>query len=452
MPQILIVDDEKNILEAFKLLLEDKYKVLTSDSGKEALKILDEIEVDIVLLDIMMPDMDGLEVLEKIKEKDPSIEVVMITATKTVETAVKAMKLGAYDYLVKPVDKDDILLSIRRIVNKRNLEKENLILRSEISLIYNISNMIGVSAEMQEVFKTIEKVSGSDSTVLLCGESGVGKELVARNIHSNSLRKDKSFVAVNCAAIPNELVESELFGHEKGAFTSANTANIGKFEFANEGTIFLDEASSLSMNVQAKLLRVLQEREFTRVGGNKVVKVDVRIISSTNYDLQKAVQEKTFREDLYYRLNVVPVNIPSLRERKDDIIPLAMHFLQEFNSKQHKKIKGFSDDALRLLTSYNWPGNIRELKNLVERFVVMVDSELIDVSDFPLELLTNSGSGGLMNSGKELKLLKDMVDEVEKEYIFKCLKKNNFNQTKTAKDLGIHRNTLLNKIKEKNLQ
>jgi len=448
MPQILIVDDEKNILEAFKFLLQDKYKVLTSDSGKEALKIIDEIEVDIVLLDIMMPDMDGLEVLEKIKEKDPSIEVVMITATKTVTTAVKAMKLGAVDYLVKPVDNDDILLSIERIVKKRTLEKENIILRSEISSIYNISNMIGVSAEMQEVFKTIEKVSGSNSTVLLCGESGVGKELVARNIHSNSLRKDKSFVAVNCAAIPNELVESELFGHEKGAFTSANTANIGKFEFANEGTIFLDEASSLSMNVQAKLLRVLQEREFTRVGGNKIIKVDVRIISSTNYDLQKAVQEKTFREDLYYRLNVVPVNIPPLRERKADIAPLATHFLKEFNLKLNKKIKGFSEEVLKVFTSYNWPGNIRELKNLVERLVVMADSELIEILDLPLELMTNSGAVGLMNNGKELRLLKDIVDDVEREYIFKCLKKNNYNQTKTAKELGIHRNTLINKMKE----
>ena len=448
MPQILIVDDEKNILEAFKFLLQDKYKVLTSDSGKEALKIIDEIEVDIVLLDIMMPDMDGLEVLEKIKEKDPSIEVVMITATKTVTTAVKAMKLGAVDYLVKPVDNDDILLSIERIVKKRTLEKENIILRSEISSIYNISNMIGVSAEMQEVFKTIEKVSGSNSTVLLCGESGVGKELVARNIHSNSLRKDKSFVAVNCAAIPNELVESELFGHEKGAFTSANTANIGKFEFANEGTIFLDEASSLSMNVQAKLLRVLQEREFTRVGGNKIIKVDVRIISSTNYDLQKAVQEKTFREDLYYRLNVVPVNIPPLRERKADIAPLATHFLKEFNLKLNKKIKGFSEEVLKVFTSYNWPGNIRELKNLVERLVVMADSELIEILDLPVELMTNSGAVGLMNNGKELRLLKDIVDDVEREYIFKCLKKNNYNQTKTAKELGIHRNTLINKMKE----
>ena len=448
MPQILIVDDEKNILEAFKFLLQDKYKVLTADSGKGALKIIDEIEVDIVLLDIMMPDMDGLEVLEKIKEKDPSIEVVMITATKTVTTAVKAMKLGAVDYLVKPVDNDDILLSIERIVKKRTLEKENIILRSEISSIYNISNMIGVSAEMQEVFKTIEKVSGSNSTVLLCGESGVGKELVARNIHSNSLRKDKSFVAVNCAAIPNELVESELFGHEKGAFTSANTANIGKFEFANEGTIFLDEASSLSMNVQAKLLRVLQEREFTRVGGNKIIKVDVRIISSTNYDLQKAVQEKTFREDLYYRLNVVPVNIPPLRERKADIAPLATHFLKEFNLKLNKKIKGFSEEVLKVFTSYNWPGNIRELKNLVERLVVMADSELIEILDLPLELMTNSGAVGLMNNGKELRLLKDIVDDVEREYIFKCLKKNNYNQTKTAKELGIHRNTLINKMKE----
>lgn len=451
MQQILIVDDEKNILEAFKLLLEDKYKVTTVDSGTKALKLLEEIEVDIVLLDIMMPDMDGLEVLEKIKEKDQAIEVVMITATKTVATAVKAMKLGAYDYLVKPVDNDDILLSIQRIVKKRTLEKENLVLRSEISSIYNISNMIGVSAEMKEVFKTIEKVSGSNSTVLLCGESGVGKELVARNIHSSSLRKDKSFVAVNCAAIPNELVESELFGHEKGAFTSANTAYMGKFEFANEGTIFLDEASSLSLNVQAKLLRVLQEREFTRVGGNKIIKVDVRIISSTNYDLQKAVQEKTFREDLYYRLNVVPVNIPPLRERKDDVIPLALHFLKEFNLKLNKKIKGFSEEALKVFMSYNWPGNIRELKNLVERLAVMADSELIEVLDLPLELMTNSGAQNLMNNGKDLRFLKDMVDDVEREYIFKCLKKNNYNQTKTAKDLGIHRNTLINKIKENNI-
>jgi len=451
MTQLLIVDDEKNILEAFKLLLEDKYKVLTSDSGKEALKLIDEVEVDIVLLDIMMPDMDGLAVLEKIKEKDPSIEVVMVTATKTVETAVKAMKLGAYDYLVKPVDKDDILIALQRIVKKRSLEKENLILKNEISSIYNISNMIGVSDGMQEIFKVIEKVSVSDSTVLLCGESGVGKELVARNIHSNSLRKDKSFVAVNCAAIPNELVESELFGHEKGAFTSANTTYIGKFEFANEGTIFLDEASSLSLNVQAKLLRVLQEREFTRVGGNKIIKVDVRIISSSNYNLLKAVQEKTFREDLYYRLNVVPVNIPPLRERKDDIIPLVRHFLMEFNSRLHKKIKNISEDALKVITSYNWPGNIRELKNLVERLVVMADSEMIEVSDLPVELMTNTRSGGLMNDGKDLVLLRDMVDDVEREYIFKCLKKNSFNQTKTAKDLGIHRNTLINKIKEKNL-
>ena len=445
MAQILVVDDEKSIQQAFKLLLDRKYRVHTCDSGKAALQKLEEVEIDIVLLDIMMPEMDGLEVLEKIKQKYPQIEVIMITATKTVETAVQAMKLGAYDYLVKPVDKDDILIAIERTLNKITLEKENFLLKREVNSFYNTGEMIGVSGAMQGVMKSIEKVAESDSTVLLWGESGAGKELAARSIYNHSARRNKPFVAVNCAAIPNDLLESELFGHEKGAFTSADKTYIGKFEFANEGTIFLDEASSLTLPAQAKLLRVLQEKEFTRVGGNRIIKVDVRIISSTNYDLQKAVQEKTFREDLYYRLNVVPIIIPPLRERREDIAPLAEHFLREFNTKLHKGLRVFSAEALKVLTGYEWPGNVRELRNLVERLVVMADSETLDVSDLPIEIL----SGGKQSRDPgALKNLKEAVNEVEKEYIFKCLKKNNFNQTKTAKELGIHRNTLINKIKE----
>ena len=447
MTTILVVDDEESTLEAFKILLGDKYIVIACDSGEKALEEIDKKHIDIVLLDIIMPGIDGLEVLKKIKEKGLPIDVVMITATRTVETAVTAMKLGAYDYIVKPVDKDNILMVLERIVEKRKLEKENIFLKTEVLSFYNSRNMIAESKEMQEVFKLIKKVSDSDCTVLICGESGVGKELVARNIHENSPRKTKPFVAVNCAAIPHELVESELFGHEKGSYTSATSIGIGKFEFANEGTIFLDEVTSLSLSVQAKLLRVLQEKELTRIGGNNIIKIDVRIVASTNVDLEKAVKEKAFREDLYYRLKVVPIIVPPLRERKDDIIPLTKYFLDKTNKKVHKKIKSFSEKALEVFVECNWPGNVRELENLVERLVVLTDKDIIDIVDLPREIIENC-----TKFKGEKKLLTGTIDDYEKELILECLKKNDFNQTKTAEELGIHRNTLIKKMKKKKIQ
>ena len=438
MASILVVDDEKNILEAFKILLEDKYTVFTCDCGEKVLKLIDTKNIDIVLLDIIMPDIDGIEVLKRIKEKVPTIDVIMITATNTAENAVKAMKLGAYDYVVKPIDKDYILMVIERLIEKRSLKRENIILKSEVFQ----KSIIGKSEEIKKVLEMIKKVGVSDSTVLINGESGVGKELVARAIHNNSLRKDKPFVVVNCPAIPSELVESELFGHEKGAFTSATTTYIGKFEFANEGTIFLDEISSLSQNVQAKLLRVLQEKEIVRIGSNKIINVNVRIIASTNIDLGEAVKQGKFREDLYYRINVVPIYIPPLRERKDDIELLANYFLEINNKKLHKNIKGFSKEVLLAFKNYEWPGNVRELENIIERLVVLIDKDRIEIEDIPIELTENFYK--IEKSGH----LRTKINDYEKEFILKILKKNENNKTKTAKELGIHRNTLIKKLKE----
>ncbi|OGS21135.1 MAG: hypothetical protein A3J83_00760 [Elusimicrobia bacterium RIFOXYA2_FULL_40_6] len=450
-PTILAVDDESSILESFKVLLEQDYNLLTADSGEGALDIIRKKDVDLVLLDILMPGMDGMEILRKIKEINESIDVIMITAVKTVKTAIEAMKLGAYDYISKPFDADEMLNTISKVIEKRSLLKEVTYYRSEAGKDVVFENIVSISKEMEKVFEVVKEMVKNDATVLICGESGTGKELIARAIHYNSLRKEKPFVTVDCASMPENLMESELFGYEKGAFTDALSQKLGKFELANSGTIFLDEIGNLKMDTQSKLLRVLQERELQRLGGLKAIKIDVRIISATNIDLVKAIREGRFREDLYYRLNVVPINIPPLRERKEDVSLLAEHFVDKYNKVFNKKIKGLSQKALEYLMNYKWPGNVRELKNVIERLVVLAKSETIAPVNLPTEILL-SGKTIENSAADNSKVFKNVRNQFEIQYLLTILDKVRWNQTKAAKLLGIHRNTLIWKMRTLNIK
>ena len=370
-PTLLIVDDELGARQSLEVILEDDYRVLSVDSGQEALEILQKEPVDLVLLDVNMPDMDGLQVLRKIKEQDEEIDVIMVSALNLARKAVDAVRLGAYDYITKPYEPEDILSTVNRVISKQRLHRELDFLRREVEESRGFNQIVSQNKTMLEIFQLIKKVAYTSTNILVIGESGTGKELIARSVHRQGNRNAGPFVAINCAAIPSELMESEMFGHEKGAFTGAHARAIGKFEHANGGTLFLDEISALRSDLQAKLLRVLQEREIERIGSNKPIKVDIRVISATNTNLEDAVFQGRFRQDLYFRLNVVPISIPPLRERKEDIPLLAKHFLNKFNLAFHKKIPGFSDKALGALTRYHWPGNIRELENLIERIVVL---------------------------------------------------------------------------------
>ena len=399
-PTILIVDDEPGACQSLEVILEDDYQTQCAASGVEALEILKKVPVDLVLLDVNMAEMDGLEVLRRIKAQDEEIDVIMVSALDLARQAVDAIKLGAYDYITKPYEPDNILSAVNRVVSNQRLRKELNFLRKEAEEFRGFSQIISQNKAMFELFELIRKVACTTTNVLISGESGTGKELIARSIHQQGNRKGRPFVAVNCAAIPSELMESEMFGHEKGAFTGAHARAIGKFEHANEGTLFLDEISTLRSDLQAKLLRVLQEREIERIGSNKPIKVDIRVISATNTDLGKAVLEGKFRQDLYFRLNVVPISIPPLRERKEDIPLLAKHFLNKFNLAFNKKIPGISEKALDALIRYHWPGNIRELENLVERMAVLSNgNEQIELSDIPLEILMDSGQDILARLG-----------------------------------------------------
>jgi two-component system response regulator AtoC len=386
-PRILIADDDTSLRESLKLSLSDKYHVLTSSDGKDALNKLHSEKIDLILLDIKMPEVDGIEILRQVKAKDPLIEVLMLTGDQTVSSAVAAMKLGAFDYITKPFDIDKLLNLVEKALERGTLIKEHAYLKAEAAKEHGVEGMVGVSPQMQEIFKLIEKVSSSSATVLIQGETGTGKELVAHAIHNQSDRKPKLFVPVNCAAIPENLIESELFGHEKGAFTGAYERKIGKFEIASGGTIFLDEIGSMPLSLQAKLLRVLQEREIERVGGTHLIPIDVRIIAATNTDLKNAVSDKTFRDDLFYRINVVIIRIPPLRERKADIPALIDYFLKKFNEKFGRKIKGFSSEAFEVLGTYNWPGNVREVQNIIERLVALEKVEILGINSIPKEIL-----------------------------------------------------------------
>jgi two-component system nitrogen regulation response regulator NtrX len=435
---ILVVDDEESILETLTGILEDEgYEVISASSGESALNKFSETVPDIVLLDVWMPDMDGIETLKKIREKNSNVSIIMISGHSNIDTAVHAIKLGAYDFLEKPLSLEKVLILIRRALEKQTLEKENIELKSSISEKWEL---LGESQKILDLKENIMKAAASVGRVIIYGESGSGKELVARALHSQSDRKNKSFVEVNCAAIPHELIESELFGHEKGSFTGAFESKKGKFELADEGTLFLDEIGDMSLTTQAKVLRVIETQEFQRVGGSKKIKVDVRIIAATNKDLQDEIEKSEFREDLYFRLNVIPINVPPLRERKYDVPLLVRNFLKNLAQQYGQKPKKITKTTMRALTDYDWPGNVRELKNTIERFVIMNRSETIDVK----EVQPYRGS---KNDFDSYKTLRDAREHFEKDFILKKLQENNWNVSKTAEDLEIERSNLHRKIK-----
>jgi len=436
--KILIVDDETIVRESLRDWLSDVgHQVLTAENATQALEIIQKEKPGIAIVDLIMPGMDGIELLKKAKEISPSIDVIIITAYGSIPTAITAMREGAYDYIEKPFCPERAELLIEKLVEHQRLLEENISLHQKLEGRYRFENIIAKSSRMQQVIEIIKAVAKSNATVLITGESGTGKELAARAIHSQSYRKDKPFVAVSCAALPETLLESELFGHEKGAFTGAYTQRKGKFEIANKGTLFLDEIGEMSANIQVHLLRVLEEKEFTRVGGNELIKVDVRVISATNKDLKRAIANGQFREDLYYRLNVVTIDLPPLRERKEDTPLLAQHFLKKFAAENQKEISDFSTEATDFLLKYEWPGNVRELENAIERAVILAKNSYIEVADLPQENLSLVNSG---SSGKGL-------GEIEKEYILNTLKETGGNYSKAAKILGISRVTLYNKIR-----
>ncbi len=442
--KILIVDDEKNMRETIKSILQDEgYQVSTAESGETALRNMEEALFSIMIADLKMPRMDGVELLRRAKKINPEMEVLMITAYPTVATAVEAMKQGAYDYIVKPFNPEEIILTIKKVIEHQRVLEENRRLREELASKYQLKDIISVSAKMKAVHQLVRMVAPTPSTILIEGESGTGKELIAHAVHSLSPRRRQPFVSVNCAAIPGELLESELFGHEKGAFTGAIRMKQGKFEIAHQGTIYLDEVADMSPHLQAKILRVLQEREFERVGATKTIQVDVRIIAATNRDLKKEMQEGEFREDLYYRLNVIRIHLPPLRERRDDVPLLVEHFL-----KKYAEIRAMGGEievapkAMNLLMGYDWPGNVRELENAVERALILSKGEVIKVDSLPPEITAVAPSQA---EGRTLEVR-------ERQIIMDELERTGGDQQKAAKNLGIARNTLWRKVKKYNLQ
>jgi two-component system nitrogen regulation response regulator NtrX len=435
---IMLVDDEAGILDTLSGILEDEgHQVVTASSGESALAKYSEFTPDIVLLDVWMPGMDGIETLKGLKKKNKDVCVIMISGHSNIDTAVHAIKLGAYDFLEKPLSLDRVLILTRRAVEKQMLEKENIALKSSISQDWDI---IGENHKMLELKDKIAKAADSQGRVLIFGESGSGKELVARALHEGSSRKNNNFIEVNCAAIPNELIESELFGHEKGSFTGAFETKKGKFELAHEGTLFLDEIGDMSLVTQAKVLRIIETQEFQKVGGSRNIKVDVRIIAATNKDVEEEIRKGNFREDLYFRLNVIQIHVPPLRERKSDIPLLVDHFLSNLSRQYGQKKKSVSRTTLRALMEYDWPGNVRELKNTIERFVIMNPSDIIDVKEVqPLKTVKSDYL--------TFKTLRDARENFEKDFILRKLQENNWNVSKTAEELDIERSNLHRKIK-----
>ncbi len=442
--KILIVDDEEGVRKSLEVLLEDEYETISVDCGKKALKVLENKSVNVILLDINLPDIDGIELLSRIKELIGETEVIMLSALNSAQKAVDSLRLGAFDYITKPFEADDLLASVKRVIDRQLLKREVDFLREELDSYRGPWDIISKDRKMLEVKGLIKKVAMTTSSVLITGESGTGKEMVARAIHFYSERKNAPFVAVNCGAIPSELVESELFGHERGAFTGAAKSRIGKFEFADGGTLFLDEISTLPAILQVKLLRVLQENMIEKVGSNRSIKIDVKIIAATNSDLKKEIKKGNFRSDLFFRLNILPVCLPSLREKRDDIPLLAHHFLRRFRKQFNKKVLDFSPDVLEVMRNYHWPGNVRELKNLVERMVVLSTNKTITIRDLPAEVFSTDR---LQSVAKERSSLKDACQLFERQFILDSLKKFDWNQTKTAQHLKVHRNTLLEKMK-----
>lgn len=444
---IHLIDDEPIIHDVLgQLLSSEGYQVEISSSGEEALAKFQEQKFDLVLLDLLMPGMDGLEVLKQIKRMDPEAPVIIITAYASVESALTAMKMGAYDYIQKPFKNDELLMTISRALEHRRLQEENIRLKDELKKKFSFSNIIGKSQAMMNVFELIKAAAPTRSTILIQGESGTGKELVARAIHINSDRANHPFVVVNSGSLPPDLLESHLFGHVKGAFTGAVADKKGLFEAADKGTIFFDEISSISLETQVKLLRVMQDKEFMRLGGTKTIKVDVRIIAATNTDLEELIEQKAFRKDLFYRLNVIKIELPPLRARKEDIPLLVKHFIELYNKENNKEVEGVSEDVMEILMDYDWPGNVRELENVLERAVVLSKSKIITRELLPPFLL--SGKQAMYEELNESSLnLKEKTLEFQKRLITIALKKAGGVQKKAAQMLGLKPTTLNEMIK-----
>jgi len=443
-PTILAVDDEATILQSLSGILSDEgFEVLTASNGYEALKVIDQESPDLVLLDIWMPGIDGIETLQEIKRTNPFLQVIIISGHGTIETAVKATKLGAYDFIEKPLSIEKVVVTINNALNFRQLEEENRFLRKKTLEKHSIT---GNSPPIKALKKQIAIAAPTNAWIMITGENGTGKELVARTIHQMSHRADKPLIDVNCAAIPDELIESELFGHEKGAFTGATNKKRGKFEVANGGTIFLDEIGDMSLKTQAKILRILQEQKFERVGGTRTLTVDVRVIAASNKDLEKEIQKETFRDDLFYRINVIPIEVPRLRDRTEDIPLLVETFLKGCHEEGCCNLKTITDEALEHLKAYPWPGNVRELKNLVERLGIMTESDLIGEEDIPSSYKSQGpdAPGGVY---LEADSLKEAKKDFEKAYILRKLSENQNNISQTADAIGIERSHLHKKIK-----
>ena len=438
---ILIVDDEKGIRESLRMVLQEQYDLYIAKTGAEALRCFESRSIDLILLDILLPDTDGRLLIQEFKAIDPHVDIIMITALKDLRSGIDAIKNGAHDYLVKPFDVENVQAIVARTLKKKDMQKEIFLLKHEIDHCCPFETMVGRNLEMKKVFHLIATVAPSDGTVLIQGESGTGKELVARAIHNKSGRAKKPFVVINCAAIPATLMESELFGHRRGAFTGASMDCPGKLEIANTGTVFLDDIDSLSIKMQAKLLRVIQQKEFERIGTHRTINADIRIIASSNQDLLKLVADNRFRQDLYYRLHVLPLTLPPLRERRDDIPLLLEHFLQMHAKRKGKPAKQLTPAAIEHLTAYHWPGNVRELENLVERICTVNPERTIRLGNLPPLAAIASKNG-------QQAPLREATQAFEKQYILSVLEAAQGNKTEAARRLGIHRNTLLTKTKE----
>jgi len=448
MKSILVVDDEQSIRESLEGILQDEgFRSVIAENGERALLLIKEENIDLVMLDIWMPGMDGLEALQQIKKLRPDLTVIMMSGHGTIETAVKATKLGAFDFIEKPLSLEKLLLSIQNGLKVGQLVEENRTLKEKIAREYEI---IGNSGPIRQLKQQIGIAAPTSGWVLITGENGTGKELVARTIHTQSHRSGKPFVEVNCAAIPEELIESELFGHEKGAYTGATASRKGKFDLAHEGTLFLDEIGDMSLKTQAKILRILQEHKFERVGGNRTIEVDVRVVAATNKDLEEEIAKGHFREDLFYRLNVLPFHVPPLRERRDDIPALANHFLVYFCSKESRNIKQFQPEAMEAMTGYSWPGNVRELKNIVERLVIMTPDSSIAMHHLPAAInKSQSPAAGTVPATEFFALdsYREARDQFEKEFLLQKLEENDWNVSRTAEVIEIERSNLHRKIK-----
>ncbi|MDH3453814.1 MAG: sigma-54 dependent transcriptional regulator [Desulfuromonadales bacterium] len=449
--RILFIDDEPGSREGLTLLLErEGYRLEAVGAGEEAISLLSRKSYDVIITDLFLPGVSGIDILKHVKEQRLPCNVILITGNATAETAVKAMKEGAFDYITKPVNFEELKVIVAKAVEKSRLVAENLYLRQQLRGKYKFDNMIGNSPAIQPVFARMEKILVTDSTVLILGESGTGKELVARAIHFNGLRKEKPFIAINCGAIPADLLESELFGHMRGSFTGAVADKLGKFELANKGTIFLDEIGTMPLQLQMKLLRVLQEQEVERVGSTSRIKLDVRVISATNADLEGRVSRGEFREDLYYRLNVIPIHLPPLRDRHEDIPLLAKHFLRKICTDMHRPVLEITQGAIRALEAYQWPGNVREMENVIERAVALTDGDIIDRQDLPSQI------GGITEENSHFPTLKipgegldlaETIALIEKALIKQALDKSSNVKARAASLLKINRTTLVEKIK-----